>query len=149
MVSTWGPYERCCCEHSGWGFCHVFVAHVGAVVDELIGRYVQPCLRGSSRGHGGPGTLWLASLADAASKHAVLGFFDCLRAEVEEYDVVVSTVSPTFVRSYNVSPGQGSWEASIWKCELSAGSQRNRAAGGLRGALGEPDFTGPGGIPKA
>ncbi|XP_006863484.1 PREDICTED: dehydrogenase/reductase SDR family member 7C [Chrysochloris asiatica] len=50
--------------------------------------------------------------AYAASKHAVLGFFDCLRAEVEEYDVVVSTVSPTFIRSY---PGQGNWETSIWK----------------------------------
>ncbi|XP_042637880.1 dehydrogenase/reductase SDR family member 7C [Orycteropus afer afer] len=50
--------------------------------------------------------------AYAASKHAVLGFFDCLRAEVEEFDVVVSTVSPTFIRSY---PGQGNWESSIWK----------------------------------
>ncbi|XP_004712065.1 dehydrogenase/reductase SDR family member 7C isoform X2 [Echinops telfairi] len=50
--------------------------------------------------------------AYAASKHAALGFFDCLRAEVEEYDVVVSTVSPTFIRSY---PGQGNWEPSIWK----------------------------------
>nr|XP_020765541.1 dehydrogenase/reductase SDR family member 7C isoform X1 [Odocoileus virginianus texanus] len=53
--------------------------------------------------------------AYAASKHAALGFFDCLRAEVEEYDVVVSTVSPTFIRSYRVDPGQGNWEASIWK----------------------------------
>ncbi|ELK03867.1 Dehydrogenase/reductase SDR family member 7C [Pteropus alecto] len=42
--------------------------------------------------------------AYAASKHAALGFFDCLRAEVEEYDVVVSTVSPTFIRSYHVYP---------------------------------------------
>ncbi|XP_054997240.1 dehydrogenase/reductase SDR family member 7C isoform X2 [Sorex araneus] len=49
----------------------------------------------------------------AASKHAVLGFFDCLRAEVEEYDVVVSTVSPTFIRSYHSSTGQGIWETSI------------------------------------
>ncbi|XP_006041734.1 dehydrogenase/reductase SDR family member 7C isoform X1 [Bubalus kerabau] len=53
--------------------------------------------------------------AYAASKHAALGFFDCLRAEVEEYDVVVSTVSPTFICSYHVDPGQGNWEASIWK----------------------------------
>lgn len=68
---------------------------------------------------------WLLSLPDAASKHAVLGFFDCLRAEVEEYDVVVSTVSPTFIRSYHAHPGQGSWEASIYKCELFQGSQRN------------------------
>lgn len=70
----------------------------------------------------------------------MLGFFDCLRAEVEEYDVVVSTVSPTFIRSYNVYPGQGSWEASICKCELSHGSQRNGGEGwgqsrGHRGCL--------------
>uniref|UniRef100_A0A4X1VAU0 Dehydrogenase/reductase SDR family member 7C n=1 Tax=Sus scrofa TaxID=9823 RepID=A0A4X1VAU0_PIG len=52
--------------------------------------------------------------AYAASKHAALGFFDCLR-EVEEFDVVVSTVSPTFIRSYHVDPGQGNWEASVWK----------------------------------
>ncbi|XP_036691344.1 dehydrogenase/reductase SDR family member 7C isoform X1 [Balaenoptera musculus] len=53
--------------------------------------------------------------AYAAAKHAALGFFDCLRAEVEEYDVVVSTVSPAFIRSDHVQPGQGNWEASIWK----------------------------------
>ncbi|KAI4533317.1 hypothetical protein MG293_016336 [Ovis ammon polii] len=69
--------------------------------------------------------------AYAASKHAALGFFDCLRAEVEEYHVVVSTVSPTFIRSYHVDPGQGNWEASIWKCELSEHSWRERGWGGL------------------
>lgn len=73
---------------------------------------------------------WLVSLPDAASKHAALGFFDCLRAEVEEYDVVVSTVSPTFIRSYRVDPGQGNWDASIWKCELSQGIWRHRGLGG-------------------
>ncbi|XP_069510568.1 dehydrogenase/reductase SDR family member 7C [Ambystoma mexicanum] len=53
--------------------------------------------------------------AYAASKHAAQGFFDCLRAEVEEFDVSVSTVSPTFIRSYHVQPEPGNWEASIWK----------------------------------
>ncbi|XP_007522704.1 dehydrogenase/reductase SDR family member 7C [Erinaceus europaeus] len=53
--------------------------------------------------------------AYAASKHAVLGFFDCLRAEVEEYDVVVSTVSPTFIQSHHGQPSQRKWENSIWK----------------------------------
>ncbi|EDL10437.1 dehydrogenase/reductase (SDR family) member 7C [Mus musculus] len=57
--------------------------------------------------------------AYAASKHAVMGFFDCLRAEVEEYDVVVSTVSPTFIRSYRASPEQRNWETSICKCKSS------------------------------
>ncbi|XP_035468101.2 dehydrogenase/reductase (SDR family) member 7Cb isoform X1 [Scophthalmus maximus] len=33
----------------------------------------------------------------AASKHAVQAFFDCLRAEVEEYGIVVSTISHTFI----------------------------------------------------
>ncbi|XP_069056522.1 dehydrogenase/reductase SDR family member 7C [Pleurodeles waltl] len=53
--------------------------------------------------------------AYAASKHAAQGFFDCLRAEVEEFDVSVSIVSPTFIRSYHVQPEPGNWEASIWK----------------------------------
>lgn len=53
--------------------------------------------------------------AYAASKHAAQGFFDCLRAEVEEFDVSVSTVSPTFIRSYHVQHEPGNWEASIWK----------------------------------
>ncbi|XP_024062205.2 dehydrogenase/reductase SDR family member 7C [Terrapene carolina triunguis] len=53
--------------------------------------------------------------AYAASKHATQGFFDCLRAEVEEFDVCISTVSPTFIRSYHVQPEPGNWEASIWK----------------------------------
>lgn len=61
--------------------------------------------------------FWLAFLLDAASKHAALGFFDCLRAEVEEYDVVVSTVSPVFIRSHHAHPERGNWSASIWKCE--------------------------------
>lgn len=68
---------------------------------------------------------------------------------MEEYDVVVSTVSPTFVRSYHIDPGQGNWEASMWKCELSGGSwglggHLDGAVGG-GGALGQPGFTGPAG----
>ncbi|XP_005814447.2 dehydrogenase/reductase SDR family member 7C-B-like isoform X1 [Xiphophorus maculatus] len=35
--------------------------------------------------------------AYAASKHAVQAFFDCLRAEVEEFGVSVSTVNHTFI----------------------------------------------------
>uniref|UniRef100_A0A8C9XVS8 Dehydrogenase/reductase (SDR family) member 7Ca n=1 Tax=Sander lucioperca TaxID=283035 RepID=A0A8C9XVS8_SANLU len=33
----------------------------------------------------------------AASKHAVQAFFDCLRAEVEEYGISVSTINYTFI----------------------------------------------------
>lgn len=38
-------------------------------------------------------------LPDAASKHAVQAFFDCLRAEVQEYGISVSTISHTFIGS--------------------------------------------------
>ncbi|XP_072098427.1 dehydrogenase/reductase (SDR family) member 7Cb [Mobula birostris] len=53
--------------------------------------------------------------AYAASKHALQAFFDCLRAEVSEYGITVSTMSPTFIRSYHQMPETGNWEASIWK----------------------------------
>ncbi|NWH37744.1 DRS7C reductase, partial [Chloropsis hardwickii] len=53
--------------------------------------------------------------AYAASKHAAVGFFDCLRAEMEEFDISVSTVNPTFICSYHRQPAPGNWEASIWK----------------------------------
>ncbi|KAL2101657.1 hypothetical protein ACEWY4_003418 [Coilia grayii] len=33
----------------------------------------------------------------AASKHAVQAFFDCLRAEVQEYGIYVSTINHTFI----------------------------------------------------
>ncbi|KAM9394221.1 dehydrogenase/reductase SDR family member 7C-B-like isoform 2-T2 [Pholidichthys leucotaenia] len=35
----------------------------------------------------------------AASKHAVQAFFDCLRPEVEEYGISVSTINHTFISS--------------------------------------------------
>ncbi|XP_065604693.1 dehydrogenase/reductase SDR family member 7C isoform X2 [Cyrtonyx montezumae] len=53
--------------------------------------------------------------AYAASKHAAVGFFDCLRAEMEEFDIFVSTVNPTFICSYHHHPAPGNWEESIWK----------------------------------
>ncbi|XP_069012325.1 dehydrogenase/reductase (SDR family) member 7Cb [Embiotoca jacksoni] len=40
----------------------------------------------------------------AASKHAAQAFFDCLRAEVEEYGIVVSTVSHTFINVSDLPP---------------------------------------------
>ncbi|NWY07531.1 DRS7C reductase, partial [Nothoprocta ornata] len=53
--------------------------------------------------------------AYAASKHAAVGFFDCLRAEMEEFGICVSTVSPTFICSYHRQSASGNWEALIWK----------------------------------
>ncbi|MEQ2260624.1 Dehydrogenase/reductase SDR member 7C-B, partial [Xenotaenia resolanae] len=35
--------------------------------------------------------------AYAASKHAIQAFFDCLRAEVEEFGISVSTINHTFI----------------------------------------------------
>lgn len=43
-------------------------------------------------------------MSDAASKHAAQAFFDCLRAEVEEYGIVVSTISHTFINASNPPP---------------------------------------------
>ncbi|XP_056153525.1 dehydrogenase/reductase (SDR family) member 7Cb [Lampris incognitus] len=40
----------------------------------------------------------------AASKHAAQAFFDCLRAEVEEYGVHVSTISHTFINASTPPP---------------------------------------------
>ncbi|CAK6970636.1 LOW QUALITY PROTEIN: dehydrogenase/reductase (SDR family) member 7Cb [Scomber scombrus] len=37
----------------------------------------------------------------AASKHAAQAFFECLRAEVQEYGVIVSTVSHTYINASN------------------------------------------------
>lgn len=37
--------------------------------------------------------------SDAASKHAVQAFFDCLRAEVQQYGIIVSTVNHTFINT--------------------------------------------------
>nr|XP_020496225.1 dehydrogenase/reductase SDR family member 7C-A-like [Labrus bergylta] len=39
-----------------------------------------------------------------ASKHAAQAFFDCLRAEVEEYGILVSTVSHTFINTSEPLP---------------------------------------------
>jgi short-subunit dehydrogenase len=46
-----------------------------------------------------------------ASKHAVIGYFDALRAEVHKYGISVTVVCPGFVRtnaSYNALSGDGS-----------------------------------------
>ncbi|KAJ8250979.1 hypothetical protein GJAV_G00215800 [Gymnothorax javanicus] len=49
--------------------------------------------------------------AYAASKHATQAFFDCLRAEVQQYGVTVSVISPGYIRtnlSLNAVTGDGS-----------------------------------------
>ncbi|XP_074513563.1 dehydrogenase/reductase SDR family member 7C-B isoform X2 [Sebastes fasciatus] len=51
--------------------------------------------------------------AYAASKHAVQAFFDCLRAEVEEYGISVSTINHTFI-SRSASSENTDASKSIW-----------------------------------
>uniref|UniRef100_A0A3P8WX23 Dehydrogenase/reductase SDR family member 7C n=1 Tax=Cynoglossus semilaevis TaxID=244447 RepID=A0A3P8WX23_CYNSE len=51
----------------------------------------------------------------AASKHAVQAFFDCLRAEVEEYGISISTINHTFI-SCSVGDTYGSRYGSRYIC---------------------------------
>ncbi|XP_058415466.1 dehydrogenase/reductase SDR family member 7B isoform X1 [Diceros bicornis minor] len=41
----------------------------------------------------------VALTKDAASKHATQAFFDCLRAEVEQYEVEVTVISPGYIHT--------------------------------------------------
>lgn len=52
--------------------------------------------------------------AYAASKHAVQAFFDCLRAEVEEYGISVSTINHTFISGSPCGSDRPSASRSIW-----------------------------------
>lgn len=56
---------------------------------------------------------------DAASKHAVQAFFDCLRAEVEEYGISVSTISHTFINAdaQDATPSKAPPTNALWACE--------------------------------
>lgn len=44
-------------------------------------------------------TLWPPTFADAASKHATQAFFDCLRAEMEQYEIKVTVISPSYIQT--------------------------------------------------
>ncbi|XP_056627535.1 dehydrogenase/reductase (SDR family) member 7Cb isoform X1 [Triplophysa dalaica] len=52
----------------------------------------------------------------AASKHAVQAFFDCLRAEVEEFGISVSTISHTFINALpqNTTPSKTPPTNPLW-----------------------------------
>ncbi|KAM7387543.1 hypothetical protein PAMA_009928 [Pampus argenteus] len=52
--------------------------------------------------------------AYAASKHAVQAFFDCLRAEVEEYGISVSTINHTFISGCVSENRDAASSKSIW-----------------------------------
>ncbi|XP_058508991.1 dehydrogenase/reductase SDR family member 7C-B isoform X2 [Solea solea] len=50
----------------------------------------------------------------AASKHAVQAFFDCLRAEVEEYGISISTINHTFISSSASENTDAASSKSLW-----------------------------------
>ncbi|XP_007901686.1 dehydrogenase/reductase SDR family member 7B isoform X4 [Callorhinchus milii] len=53
----------------------------------------------------------IALTKDGASKHATQAFFDCLRAEVEQFGILVTVISPGYIRtnlSVNAVTGDGS-----------------------------------------
>ncbi|XP_062860104.1 dehydrogenase/reductase (SDR family) member 7Cb isoform X2 [Trichomycterus rosablanca] len=52
----------------------------------------------------------------AASKHAVQAFFDCLRAEVDEYGVSVSTINHTFINAtpQDATPSKPKSTNAVW-----------------------------------
>lgn len=53
--------------------------------------------------------------AYAASKHAVQAFFDCLRAEVEEFGISVSTINHTFIGcSASGTTGATASKSPLW-----------------------------------
>ncbi|XP_014047709.2 dehydrogenase/reductase SDR family member 7B isoform X1 [Salmo salar] len=49
--------------------------------------------------------------AYAASKHATQAYFDCLRAEMERYNIQVTVVSPGYIRT-NLSLNAVTWDGS-------------------------------------
>lgn len=50
----------------------------------------------------------------AASKHAVQAFFDCLRAEVQEYGITVSIVNHTFIKTPSTHSEDEDTAKSVW-----------------------------------
>ncbi len=65
-----------------------------------------------------------------AAKHAVMGFFDALRAEVKEYGIQVSTIIPGFIKtdvSKNAVTGDGS-DFGVDDDDIKAGMDVNKCA---------------------
>ncbi|KAM9843899.1 dehydrogenase/reductase SDR family member 7C-B-like [Aulostomus maculatus] len=50
----------------------------------------------------------------AASRHAVQAFFECLRAEVEDFGVSVSTINHTFISNCAAPPPEAALPPSVW-----------------------------------
>lgn len=67
------------------------------------------------------GALSCSCFPDAASKHATQAFFDCLRAEVEQYDIEVTVVSPGYIQT-NLSLNAVTADGSRYGGEIPLGA---------------------------
>lgn len=68
--------------------------------------------------------------AYAASKHATQAYFDCLRAEIERYQIPVTVISPGYIQtnlSVNAVTGDGSKYGVVDKTTASGRDPRNVA----------------------
>lgn len=75
--------------------------------------------------------------AYAASKHALHGFFDCLRDEVEGQGVAVTVVCPGYIRtnaSFNALDGNGQ-PHNTWDKEIATGMEPAKCAQRIARAL--------------
>ncbi|XP_026181354.1 dehydrogenase/reductase SDR family member 7B [Mastacembelus armatus] len=73
--------------------------------------------------------------AYAASKHATQAYFDCLRAEIEQYGIPVTVISPGYIRtnlSVNAVTGDGSKYGVLDKTTAVGWDPRDVAQGVLR-----------------
>lgn len=75
--------------------------------------------------------------AYAASKHALHGFFDCLRDEIEVQGVAVTVVCPGFIRtnaSFNALEGDGK-PHNMWDKEIATGMAPEKCARKIANAI--------------
>jgi len=73
--------------------------------------------------------------AYAAAKHALHGYFDCLRAEVEHYGIKVTILTPGYIHTpISVISGDGSFLSSKSE-QISGGLSAGKAAGQIIKAI--------------
>lgn len=73
--------------------------------------------------------------AYAAAKHALHGYFDCLRAEVDHYGIKVTILTPGYIHTpIAVISGDGSFLSSA-SDDISAGFSADKAAGQIINAV--------------
>ncbi|XP_028913906.1 dehydrogenase/reductase SDR family member 7B isoform X4 [Ornithorhynchus anatinus] len=81
------------------------ISYRGTIIDTTVDVAILPSMIQKRQGH----IVVISSIqgkisipfrsAYAASKHATQAFFDCLRAEMEQYEIDVTVVSPGYIRT--------------------------------------------------